>query len=810
MFAEVVIHHNAKEVDKLYDYRIPEKLEEKVTVGSCVQVPFGKGNQQKEAYIMRIKQKSDARGIKDILSVSEERAFDERMAELIILMRERYLCSFWDVVHTVVPVGIEHKPEEWVILKQKPETKSALRQKICTILEENGGAMEVTALMQFFDVSIRPQLSALYQDGALVQEFREQCRVKEKTVRIAELLVEPEEAEELAETLRKKRATAQARVLEILASCSGVISTADLAHFAEGSAGAIRALEEKGYLSIQEMPVYRDPYAGKHIPRTTPPALTEEQEAAAEAICQSVNRGGYNGFLLHGVTGSGKTEVFMRAIAEVLKMGRQAILLVPEISLTPQMVNRFIARFGEQVAVFHSRLSLGERYDEWRKMRDGEKSIVIGARSAVFAPFSDIGIIILDEEHEQTYKSETAPRYETHEVARIRAEQNGATLLLASATPSVSHYHQANNGEYTLLELKNRVHQRPMPPVEIIDMRAELEAGNRTVFSRRLTEEIRENLARGEQTILFLNRRGFSTFVSCRSCGYVVRCPHCSISMTYHKFSESMRCHYCGHTIKNPKTCPQCGSKAIRYFGGGTQKVEEEVHELFPGATTIRMDVDTTSGKFGHEQILKQFEEEKIDILIGTQMVTKGLDFDNVTLVGVVSADVMLNLNDYRSGERSFSVLEQVTGRAGRAKKPGRAIVQTYTPEHEALTFMQAHDYQTFYKHEIAVRRALHYPPFCQMVRIMFVGAGETLVPQAARYFARHLEGAKEALSLQILGPAPAAVSKINDKYRWQILIKCENAGHLNPVLVQAEEAFWKNKLYARISVIIDKNPNGV
>lgn len=741
MIAQIVINRVSRNTDKIYDYKIPDGMD--ISVGNCVIVPFGSGNQPAEGYVMGIK-RSGTRELKEISSVKKSgRAFDEKMLELIYWMREKYLCSFMDIIKTMVP--------------------------------SSGG------------------------------------RTEGKFVRMVKLNIPQETAKETALKIRSK-APVQSRMLEVLSYANtDMISSADLVKFAEGSAAAVKALCDKGWVRVYEKEVYRNPLRNRRFEKQNPIQLNDEQIMAYNKIKNSIMDKRNEEFLLRGVTGSGKTEVFMSAIESALEIGRQAIVLVPEISLTPQMIDRFLSRFGDKVAVFHSNLSLGERYDEWRRMRDGDAQIVIGARSAVFAPFKDIGIIIMDEEHSETYKSDMSPRYHTKEVAQFRAAQNNAALLLASATPSAEDYKKALDGKYTLLEMVRRANKKSMPPVTIVDMRNELNSGNKSMFSRLLHSEIEKNLQCGEQTILMMNRRGFSTFVSCRNCGFVEECPNCSISLTYHKSNEMLRCHYCGYTIPNPKVCPVCSSKYIRHFGGGTQRVEEEIKLLFPRASTLRMDVDTTETKESHEKILNEFRDKNVDILIGTQMVAKGLDFENVTLVGVVSADTMLHINDYRSGERTFALLEQVTGRAGRGKSDGRAVVQTYNPEHQAIQLSKQHDYQAFYNYEILMRETMWYPPFCEIVSVQFSDQSKTLVMQAARFFSRCLEPLTHIKSrLEILGPIESQIYKINNKYRWQILIKCENSGILNETLVNAQKACAKHRLYKSVTIIIDKNPNSV
>jgi primosomal protein N' (replication factor Y) len=585
------------------------------------------------------------------------------------------------------------------------------------------------------------------------------------------------------------------------------LSTADLVRFSMGNYSALTALVKNGMAEFFDMVIDRPVYeTGDKL--SLPPAPTDEQAQAINVINAASDRADGETILLHGVTGSGKTEVFMRSIANVIERGKTALMLVPEISLTPQMVSRFVSRFGARIAILHSGLSLGERYDQWLRIMNGDADIVIGARSAVFAPLENIGIIIIDEEHSETYKSEMSPRYHARETAIKRAELSGAVTLLASATPSMESYHKALRGEYTLLEMTKRYNAHRMPDIHIVDMREELERGNKSMFSRQLFEAVSENLSRGEQTILFMNRRGYSTFVSCRKCGYVPLCPNCNISLTYHSYDNTLKCHYCGHKQRNYETCPACGSKYIRYFGGGTQRVEEEVKKLFPNASTIRLDADVTGRKNAHKEILDRFEREKTDILIGTQMVAKGLDFENVTLVGVISADTMLHINDFRSGERTFDTLEQVSGRAGRGEKHGRAIIQTYDPDNFAVKLVKSHDYKNFYRLTSTERRVMWYPPFCEMVCVRFTDKDNETTRRASFFFKdRFGDINKIKQKIAILGPIPAGISKIKNQYRWQIIIKCDNADKLNGLLTGAMNALKSDKKYASVVVSIDKNP---
>lgn len=807
MIARVIVDRRSRHVDRFFDYLVPEELEGKIETGSRVIVPFSASNKEVEGFCMGFSEKSESKKLKAIIKIANDTAaFDESMLSLIEWMHKKYLAPYLDIIHAIVPAGTAVKSREWIILLKETEERSELRGQIVRLLSDNGGGMEYDALKERCGHDIQNQIRAMIKDGTLGREYRQSVDVKDKKVRCIRLTAGRSAACEEAEKIKKK-APVQARMLEILAS-NDYVSTADLQRFSEGSYNAVSAIVKKGLAEIFEVRVDRDPYRNRVFKKTESMKPTGEQLSAIEKITGSARSGESGTYLLHGVTGSGKTEVFMQVIEDAVSRGKSAVMLVPEISLTPQLVARFMSRFSDRVAIFHSGLSMGEKHDQWKRIKNGQADIVIGARSAVFTPLKNIGIIIMDEEHSDTYKSDMSPRYHAREVARFRAEQSGAVLVLASATPSVESYYKAQTGEYTLIEMTSRYNMNKMPEISVVDMRSELARGNRGMLSSKLYGEISENLKRSEQTILFLNRRGFSTFVSCRSCGFVPQCPHCNISLTYHKFGNLLKCHYCGYSIPNYTFCPECGSKYIRYFGGGTQRVEAEIKRLFPKASSIRMDTDTTGKKQSHEEILRKFEKDKIDILIGTQMVAKGLDFENVTLVGVITADTMLHLNDYRSGERTFAMLEQVSGRAGRGEKEGRAVIQTYTPGHEAVKLVKTHDYEALYKSEIAERSLMWYPPFCKIIGVQFQGTSENLVSQCARYFVKELGDIKSfGQKLQVLGPIPSYISKIKNKYRWQIIFKCEDDDALGERLYDAETACGNNKLYAGISVIIDKSP---
>ena len=610
-------------------------------------------------------------------------------------------------------------------------------------------------------------------------------RVRARTVRRARLIWSAEQVAEFEKS--NVRAGKQIELLKQL--MEGDRDTAKL------NASALKALKEKGAAEIYESELRRTPNALRGHQTAPDFQLMPGQRRAVEAITAAMDADGGR-FLLHGITGSGKTEVYIRCIRHALNSGRGAIVLVPEIALTPQMVAWFHARFGDNAAVLHSGLSAGEKFDEWRRIRFGEARVVVGARSAIFAPMEDIGVVIVDEEHENTYQSESRPRYDAREVAWRRAAQNGAALVLGSATPSISSFMRAMPGvreenKLTLLELRERVQGRPLPEVELVDMRQEFERGNHSVFSGRLREAMEDCLRKGEQALLFINRRGHSTFVSCRKCGYVVKCDQCDVSMTYHQAGNLLKCHYCGNTMPPPKVCPSCGSAYIKYFGAGTQKVAEEAAKLFPEARIVRMDNDTTREKDAHEKILNRFRSGEANLLIGTQMIAKGLDFPNVTLVGVMAADMMLNLPDYRSCERTFQLITQVAGRAGRAEKPGKAIVQTYDPDHYGIRFAAAQDYRAFYRRESAFRKSALYPPFTQIARVVYTGKDERKVQAAAQ-----ADEAKLGAWLDESGMRPdvvqlkaveAPISLLRGEHRWQLYLKMYFKGDVDAACAQMQ-----------------------
>ena len=608
------------------------------------------------------------------------------------------------------------------------------------------------------------------------------------------------------ETLRGEK---QRKALKFIEKNQG-LTIPEIIEFAGVSRETINSLLKKGLIKIESEKIERNPLVNKNVQKTEKIKLNEEQQIAFKEIGQAIDKNRYQKFLLYGVTGSGKTEVYMQLIEKVLNKGKSAIMLVPEISLTPQMIDRFVGRFGKEViAVLHSKLSIGEKHDEWIRIKENNAKIVIGARSAIFAPIQDLGIIIIDEEHDSSYKSESSPRYDAKEIAEYIAESKSISLVLGSATPDISTFYKHEQNKLKLLKLTKRANNSNLPNVNIVDLKMELATGNKTMLSKALYDGIKDNLSKKRQTILFLNRRGYSTFIMCRQCGYTVKCPNCNISLTYHSFEHKLKCHYCGHEEKVVTKCPECKSDKIRYFGTGTQKLEEEIKKLFPECSTIRMDIDTVNKKNSHEEILSKFKNENIDILIGTQMVVKGHHFPNVTLVGVIAADGSLNIDDYRANERTFQILTQVAGRAGREKLPGRVIIQTYNPENFAIECAKIQDYDEFYKTEIELRKQLNYPPFCDIIVFGFSGTNEMEIRNISTYMYKTLQSSLKEYGINVFMPMPAPIDKIKNKYRWRIIAKGKVTDEVSIIINKCLKNIY-DKNFKKVNIVVDVNPNNM
>ena len=633
-------------------------------------------------------------------------------------------------------------------------------------------------------------------------------RVKDKTGNFVYLKKSIEEIENDIED-KIIKSDKQIRVLEFLKDNEGIYIS-DLEILADVSNSIIKNLEKKEYIELVEEKIMRNPFKGKKVERDYKLNLNDEQKMAFDTVKKAIDTNKSEQFLLFGVTGSGKTEVYMQLIEEVIKKGKKAIMLVPEISLTPQMVNRFLARFGDVIAVLHSKLSVGERYDEWNKIKNDEANIIIGARSAIFAPVKNLGIVIIDEEHDSSYKSDMTPRYNAKDIARYLCKKNNIPLILGSATPDINTYFKMKNGEIKLLLLRNRANNLSLPDVEIIDLREELANGNKSMISNRLYECIKRNLENKMQTILFLNRRGYSTFVMCRECGFTAKCKNCNITLTYHSDENKLKCHYCGYQTNNLYKCPICGSNKIKYFGAGTQKLEEEIKKLFKDVKTIRMDIDTVTKKNSHEIILDKFKNENIDILIGTQMVVKGHHFPKVTLVGVVAADGSLNTNDFRASERTFQILTQVAGRAGRESKNGKVIIQTYNKDNYSIQYAKEQNYEKFYEDEISIRRQLNYPPYCDIILFSLLSKYEKEAKDVSNYMYKILKKEfKTYNNIIIMNPLPAPINKIKNRYRWRIIMKCKFSNNIIDTINKVLDEFY-SKNYKNTRIIVDVNPTNM
>lgn len=797
MYAQVIIDANHAEVDRVFDYRVPAQWEEAVCVGLRVMVPFGQRNTKREGYVIALTETTEvpAGKIKEIVEILDEGRpiLTPPILELAKWMKKEYFCTLNQCLQAVMPAGIRTKSVWYVELTEQTAELSEKEQQVADVLTEQGGAAPLRELEQVFGNRTEYILRCLQEKKVvrLRQKTTRSTYKKEKRyVSLTENIELLTEAKEKA--AKDKRLAGQLRVFSAI--CPGEsISVEELKEKASVTDSPIHTLLQKGVLVEQRRQEKRDVFQLEDYTPTQPFYPTPEQAQALALLREEEQKEGKRPILLHGVTGSGKTEIYMQLIEHVIMEGKQAIVLVPEISLTPQIMERFISRFGKRVSVTHSRLSLGERLDQWRKARDGEISIIIGPRSALFMPFSNLGVIVMDECHESSYISDVTPKYHTREVARKLSELTGALLVMGSATPDIDSYHRAVTGEFLLLQLKERTKGSRLPEVFVTDMRKELEDGNRSAFGLPLQQAIRENLEKGQQTMLFLNRRGYSTFVSCRKCGEALTCPSCNVSYTYHASDKALVCHYCGKEVPVPKTCPSCGSHYIRYFGTGTQKIEEETRRLFPEASILRMDADTTTGKNGHARILELFGKGKADILIGTQMIAKGHDFPNVTLVGILAADLSLNLGTYQAAENCFQLITQAAGRAGRGELPGQVFIQTYQPENHAIRMAAAQDYEGFYQEEILLRQAMEYPPFSHIFSVLITGEMEQEVILAAQRLGAFMNHYAERAGCTVVGPAPAPLPKFRGEFRWQIFAKGTDAERLKAFVLYTVEQTKKD-----------------
>ena len=775
-------------IDKPYSYLVPDALAAAAVPGVRVMVPFGRGNKESEGLILARVQEPKLPGSKAIRQILDpEPVLDKAGIDLALWMRGRYFCTVFEAVKTILPAGLWYGLREIWSLAMEPETARSAAVgipgawQVLDLLEKQGGKADIRVLRDVLGDGAEKPLKAMKKAEILTCETDAKRKIADKSHRMVELAVNTEDAYALTEPKRRS-APARYEVVNFLAT-AGRTPAAEVSYYTGASARTLKAMEKAGLIAFSEeeelrVPSLDDVEPGPEI------VLNEEQQRAFEEILGRVQAAKPSVTLLHGVTGSGKTQVYLRLVQETLALRKTAMVLVPEIVLTPQMMRKFSSYFGSRVAMLHSSLKMTERYDQWKRIRRGEVDVVLGTRSALFAPLKNLGLIIMDEEQEGSYQSENVPRYDAREVAKYLCVREKAALVFGSATPTVETTWAAEQGSYQKALLRRRYNENALPEVLIADLRQEILNGNPGLISTPLRQELEKNLAAGEQSILFLNRRGSSRMLLCGECGYVPQCPRCSTAMTYHSANGRLMCHYCGHSEPAADTCPECGGW-MKHVGVGTPKVEEELRELFPEAGILRMDADTTAG--GHEEILQTFERERVPILLGTQMVAKGHDIPNVTLVGVLAADSTLHLPDYRASERAFSLLTQAAGRAGRGDRPGHVIFQTYDPDNPILQLAVTQDYDTFAKRELQERKNYFYPPFAQMLKLQVVdkdeGAGLVLAQQVVFY----LQSLKLQGKLLIAGPFPSLVAKAYDLYRFNVLLKAQDLKETKEALLNSE-----------------------
>lgn len=814
--AKVAVAKAVYAIDRPYDYLVPAELEERLRPGMRVLVPFAAGNRGSDGIVLSVGQAPSAgTALKSVQAVlDEEPVLDENALQLALWMRERYFCTVYDCVKVMLPAGLYFSLKDCVALKPGVDRETAYRAaegapaavQLLDLLWSWGGKGDIEQIRLAYGArDPNPAIRRLADSGVVTLETGARRAVADKTEKLAVLAVPAEDAMAMVAP-RRKSAPLRYAVTELLCTL-GAASAKELCYFTGASMPTLKSLEKSGILTLERQEVLRR-LPLEEVEPLGPPVLNGEQQAAFEGLDVLARQDKPAAALLYGVTGSGKTQVYIRLIRETLGRGRTALVLVPEIVLTPQLLRIFAAHFGAQVAVLHSSLRAGERYDEWKRARRGEAQVVIGTRSAVFAPLEKLGLIILDEEQEASYKSENAPRYHAREVAKYRCVQNRALLVLGSATPSIETMYQAREGQIGIFRLRERYNRKALPQVLIADLKEELRQGNAGSISCVLRRELEENLKRGEQAILFLNRRGANRMVSCGECGEVPECPRCSVKLTYHSANNRLMCHHCGYSRPLPPVCPSCGG-LLNFIGIGTQHVQEELRDLFPWAEVLRMDTDTVSAAHPHEELLDRFRRERVPILVGTQMVAKGLDFENVTLVGVVAPDLSLYVDDFRAGERTFSLLTQVVGRAGRGEKGGRAVIQTFTPNNDVIRCAAQQDYDSFYEQEIALRRLRRDPPFAQRVVITASGQLEGTVLRCCTRLRQALEIALAGVpgAWQLLGPAPAAVAKVNNRYRYRLTLTGECGREFRAMLAHLLQAAHRDKENKGVSVYADVDP---
>ncbi|MCM1392231.1 MAG: primosomal protein N' [Ruminococcus sp.] len=811
--AYVAVENVAYHFDILYSYIIPDEFLDRTKPGIRVSVNFGAGKAERQGIVFSVgKGDADSRYKKILKVLDDKPILSDEMIAVAEFLKDRTFCTYFEAAKVQLPTGFNLKMNVTYIAVTADEDihLTATEKKIHDFMLSQASFMKKNDILLACDMDEScDALERLVAKGVAVRNYEAVSRVGNLSVKTASLAKDEAEIESIFDSLTDK----QKNVVSVLRDV-GSASVKEICYFTGVSTAVVSNLAKRGIININNCDVYRIPQVNLIDSNAKADiTLTEQQNTAYKNLLEKYHGGG-GVSLLYGITGSGKTSVFLKLIDDVLADGKQVIVMVPEISLTPQMMAIFKGRFGSQVAIFHSALSMGERKDEYRRVRDGEAKIAVGTRSAVFAPFDNIGLIVIDEEQEHTYKSESSPRYHARDVAKFRVAWHNALLVLASATPSVETYSLAEKGTYSLEKLSKRYGNAVLPDVTVIDMKNDRARGNKYSISLELQDLLAENLKEKRQSILLINRRGYNTFVACDNCGSVITCPSCSISLTFHRANNRLMCHYCGYSTEFTSKCSKCGKERVRYAGYGTQRIEEELKQLFPEARVLRMDTDSAMSRQVFEKNLTDFGNGDYDIMLGTQMVAKGLNFENVTLVGVINADQQLNNDDFRSEELTFDLLTQVVGRSGRGAKKGVAVIQTITPENNIIRLSQSQDYETFFKNEIAIRKIMTYPPFCDICAVNTVSEDEHLAFSAAKTFLTRmtdlLGGEYRDLKLIILSPMPPRISKVNNKYRYRIIIKCRNNKRFRALISRLLIEFGKCSAYKNVTFTADINPSSL
>ncbi len=807
--AGVAVENTAYHFDKLYDYVIPEEYREYAKPGCRVSVSFGRGS-YRQGMIMRLFETEDISGLKYIKELlDKDPVMNDELLMLAKEMKDRCFCTLFDACDAMLPTGLSVKMTYNYSAKKISDEKilqslSNTEKKICEYLILRKTAVRQDRLIKIMGLADDSLLVKLFKKGVIHRTEQVQKRLSDKTVKMVKL--ERDEPD-------RRYTPQQKEVISVLRTV-GEVSVKEVCYFTGVSVSVVDNLVKKGICCYYDAEPPNTEQPDDNIKSVEDIRLTPQQNRAYTSLLEKYRSSEPCVSLLYGITGSGKTSVFMKLIDEVNAENKGVICMVPEISLTPQLLQKFTSRYGNRVAVFHSGLSLSKRLEEWKRVKNGQANIAVGTRSAIFAPLENVGIIVMDEEQEYSYKSSATPRFHARELAKLRCSYNSCMLLLASATPSVESYYYAQMGRYSLETLNSRYGNAQLPYVIKADMNVEQQQGNTSGYSSVLLEAIEDNLDHGQQSIILLNRRGHNTFVSCRSCSEVISCPNCSISLTFHSANNRLMCHYCGYSVSAPSECPCCGSSKLRYSGAGTQRAEQELHEIFPGARILRLDTDSTMQRYAYEKKLRAFQEGEYDIMLGTQMVAKGLDFPDVTLVGVMSADNMMHSDDFRSYERTFSLLTQVAGRSGRGGLEGRAIIQTYEPENPIIELAASQDYKAFFSSEIELRKAMLYPPFADICVVAFVGTDKKKTKLAADRFSEMLKVLASAeygsLPMRVIGPSPAMISKISNKYRFRIIIKFKNSRAFRNMLSTLLCEFGSDRSFSDVVVYPDIDPDTI